>query len=117
MRYLILLFLASCAAPLVIARVETDGAATVAFDSNSYVVFSQADGFAQLRDTSGLPIYQIEFDPGVLIVGHIKDPKVTWRGDPTLPIPLEVWPWVQAVLTPAEIAALALSPESSGPTL
>ena len=105
------LLLASCTsaggAP-VVARVEAQGAATVAFDLNSYLVLSESGGFAQLRDTNGLPIYQVDFEPGVLIVGHLRDPKMRWTGDPGDPIPPDAWPWVLAVLTPAEISAMGL---------
>lgn len=110
---LIALLLASCTstggAP-VVSRVETTGALSLAFDLDSYVVVSGASGYAQLRTTVGLPLYQIEFEPDSVIVGHLQDPKVSWTGKPGDPIPLELWPDVLAVLTPAEIAAMGLKP-------
>lgn len=120
MRFLILLLLASCTstggAP-VVARVETSGALSIAFDANSYVAISGASGYAQLRDTRGLPLYQIEFGPDTVLVGHLRDPEVSWRGAPGEPVPADFWPWVEAVLTPAEIDAMGLIQEPAGPTL
>ena len=105
------LVLAACTATggaPAVARVESEGAVSLAFDLNSYVVVADASGYAQVRTPMGLPIYQIEFPADTIMVGHVTDPKVSWTGKKGDPIPPEFWPYVEAVLIQAEIDAMGL---------